>query len=258
LPIISIVGKFFDYLIITLLAVVTLYAWLRFFGIQRYVSLEIATGIVALLLIVLVLIKLKLGRSRLISYDALFFALSVVDATETVKNYAATIPGERLIKVENPFILAEVNGVKTAYMIAFKFYDILPDDVAKAYRFSIKNRAERVVIFGRGIGKNTRQTAVRLNLIVDFPTKKEIRKYFVKHNIVPVLDVAKNNKVKFGCFREFMDSLTDERRIKYYLLSGTTLLLTSFFTNLKIYYLVMAMLPVILCGACLVKKLVFR
>lgn len=136
------------------------------------------------------------------------------------------------------YILLE-NGIIIAN---FKFSPLGASDVASACNLAAKHEKNEIFLFAKGIDRKAYQIAnlekIKLNLI----KTKQIFRFLAKRNALPDL---KKMRTKFY-FRSLAETMLNRRNFKNYAFSGGILILVSFITPLKIYYIVLGTLTLLM------------
>ena len=115
-------------------------------------------------------------------------------------------------------------------------------DVASACNLAEKHEKNEIFLFAKGIDRKAYQIAnlekIKLNLI----KTKQIFRFLAKRNALPDL---KKMRTKFD-FRSLAETMLNRRNFKNYAFSGGILILVSFITPLKIYYIVLGTLTLLM------------
>ena len=124
----------------------------------------------------------------------------------------------------------------------FKFSPLGTSDVASACNLAAKHEKNEIFLLAKGIDRKAYQIAnlekIKLNLI----KTKQIFRFLAKRNALPDL---KKTKTKFD-FRALAETMLNRRNFKNYAFSGGILILVSFITPLKIYYIVFGTLTLLM------------
>lgn len=129
----------------------------------------------------------------------------------------------------------------------FKFSPLSPSDVASVCNLAKKLDRKDVFVIAKGIDRRAFQIADIEGVKVQIIKIKGVFKFLKKHNTLPSLDKAKT-KISAKAFFEIALS---RQNFKHYAFSGGVLLLTSFITPLKVYYLIIGSILLALALTCL-------
>lgn len=247
-------GKFIDGILITGIVFLSTYGWCRYAPLPRSVAAGVAVLSAVCVLSVYIGIVLRRSKTGKFSYYNFFFALSVKGNTENARSLAESAPENAVISIEENMIVADYNGKRVLVFVNYKLGETTAEDIFKAYRFAVKNSIETVYALAKDNRRQARLASSELNVRFIFPLRRELKTYYVKHNLVPKLpEKTKKRSVKLR-FSEIFEFVTDSRRIKYYIFSAALLAVFSLFTPLKLYYLILSALPLTLAFAGIIKR----
>lgn len=120
----------------------------------------------------------------------------------------------------------------------FKFSPLGASDVAAACNLALKHEKQEVFLLAKGLDRKAYRIAnlekIKLNLI----KTKQIFRFLAKRNALPNLE---KTKTKFD-LKGVIETILNRRNFKNYAFSGSILILVSFITPLKIYYIVIGSL----------------
>lgn len=136
------------------------------------------------------------------------------------------------------YILLE-NGIIIAN---FKFSPLGASDVASACNLAAKHEKNEIFLFAKGIDRKAYQIANLEKIKLDLIKTKQIFRFLAKRNALPDL---KKMRTKFD-FRSLAETMLNRRNFKNYAFSGGILILVSFITPLKIYYIVLGTLTLLM------------
>lgn len=120
----------------------------------------------------------------------------------------------------------------------FKCSPLGASDVAAACNLALKHEKQEVFLLAKGLDRKAYRIAnlerIKLNLI----KTKQIFRFLAKRNALPNLE---KTKTKFD-LKGVIETILNRRNFKNYAFSGSILILVSFITPLKIYYIVIGSL----------------
>ncbi|MBQ9276000.1 MAG: hypothetical protein IJ226_00205, partial [Clostridia bacterium] len=122
----------------------------------------------------------------------------------------------------------------SAIFSLFKFGSVSSGDVQNIHKTLEYTGISKVFIFANGIDKQAYKTATHLCLQVKLVKTSALVKYLEKHNALPDFQKPKTKPSLQLVFA----TVFARGNFKAYAFSGTILVLTSFITPLKVYYIV--------------------
>lgn len=136
------------------------------------------------------------------------------------------------IKIENGcnYILLENSMI----IANFKFSPLGGNDIASVCRLAKIHDKNHVYLIAKAIDRKAWQVANLEDIKMEIVKTKQVFKFLAKHNALPVL---KKSKQKLS-ISALMQAVFSRRNFKNYMFSGVVLISISFFTPLKIYYIV--------------------
>lgn len=154
------------------------------------------------------------------------------------------------ISLEHGFYIS-LNCSAVAIFPSYKFSPCNLEDIAKYYRIAKENDITSIWILSK---QNTRSTilfAKSLDIDFNFVSTKRVHKFLANQNFLPQSIPQKKAKLKKTDYKEILSSIIIRKRAKYFLFSGLTLGLLSFFTPIKAYYIAVSTICLILGILCL-------
>lgn len=124
------------------------------------------------------------------------------------------------------------------------------EDVAKAYRTAVRLKADEVVFLARQIPRKAMILASRLPSRFRFVDPYTFKRYLLKHNALPE-QILVSVKRKPMDWKRLPETVFSRGRIKGYLGISLLMLAFSFLTPLKTYYLILALIPLVLAATAL-------
>ncbi len=123
---------------------------------------------------------------------------------------------------------------KTAIVANFKLGDLSLSDVLNCYQQN-KNK-QTIIILTNSISAGCLQFARRFNSEIEIVSMKNIFKFLKAKNALPVIEKRKST----FSFKDFFSIFFKQKNAKYFLLTSIPLLIFSFLTPMKIYYIIMS------------------
>lgn len=157
---------------------------------------------------------------------------------EYIVNLIKTALKNPQIENGSNYILLE----KSIIIANFKFSALGGSDVANVCKTAKKHEKNHVYLITKSIDRHAWQIANLEDINIEIVKAKQVYKFLAKHNALPVL---KKPKQKFS-FRALLQTILSRRNFKNYAFSGAVLVLVSFLTPLKIYYIVFGTILLVL------------
>jgi hypothetical protein len=221
------------------------------------VAFGVCAAIIVMLIIPLFKRRLKGGAPN---YYELNRAFAVIGFDKTTEIFAASFPSSLIEKFEPKYLILNLgDGMrlfgfptsgKTLLFLNFKFANTNEDEIAAAYRYAAKNNVKNIIAIGAEIPRSARVLGAAIDGVhFMYPLKSEVKKYVRDKNIVPqTLSRGVKLKGNFDALKAAFSMMFERRRIKYYIFTGLTLFAVSFVTPLKVYYTVLAVVPLVLAA----------
>lgn len=147
----------------------------------------------------------------------------VIELLKTTLKNTKIENGCNYILLENSMIIAN-----------FKFSPLGGNDIASVCRLAKTHNKNHVYLIAKAIDRKAWQVANLEDIKMEIVKTKQVFKFLAKHNALPVL---KKSKQKLS-ISALMQAVFSRRNFKNYMFSGVVLISISFFTPLKIYYIV--------------------
>jgi hypothetical protein len=192
----------------------------------------LAAGMFTAMLIMLVLKFKKRDGKRPYSVDKFCRQMALDGNDKTVRTLAQRFGAQ----IKDGYIML----YDCAVLPLFKFGDINQEDIAKAYRFCRDNDITVLHILGKGIDRNALILCRGLPLTINFVRPYKLMSFMQKNGLLPSLTASVSKSGKSAGLRAFLDTVFARRNAKYFLFTGVTLALMTFFIPFKTYYTVMA------------------
>ena len=147
----------------------------------------------------------------------------VIELLKTTLKNTKIENGCNYILLENSMIIAN-----------FKFSPLGGNDIASVCRLAKTHNKNHVYLIAKAIDRKAWQVANLEDIKMEIVKTKQVFKFLAKRNALPVL---KKSKQKLS-ISALMQAVFSRRNFKNYMFSGVVLISISFFTPLKIYYIV--------------------
>ncbi len=155
----------------------------------------------------------------------------VIDLFKSIIKNSEIENGSNYICLKNSIIIAN-----------YKFSKLTSVDMCNICNTALSNAKRCVYLLTKGVDRRAFQIAEIENIKIRLVKTKHVYKYLAKHNSLPSLKKVKNKpSLKF-----ILEAILSRVNFKSYAFSGIILILTSFLTPLKIYYLVFGTLTLLL------------
>ena len=228
-------AKIIDYFSLTIVLMLLTFVWscLAFKSWVGALIFSIAFTAIAIVSVKYILSK----RNKPYGYDRLALEFSVrgneyvIGLLKGVIVNGLTDSGKNYIALEDCVLIS-----------AFKFSMLTISDMGAICELADKFKGKRIYVFARGIDRRAYSIIQLENVKFSLVKIKTIYKFLQRHNALPDL---KPVKTKFS-LRALLDAILCRANFKSYAFSGTVLVLVSFITPLKIYYIVLGSISLLL------------
>ena len=200
------------------------------------IVLAVVVAVTVTAVFVTIMVKLRGREEKPYRYDRLALELSVrgpsflVEILKSILKNRVFESGFNFICLENVLILA-----------CFKFSNVSLADVPNIYSTAVKYNKTRVFLLARGVERKALRLLETYGIFVTVVKIKQIYRLLKKHNALPDLTKKKTFRVK-----DIPSLLLSKGNTKGLIFSGAVLIVTAFFTPLKIYYLVFGSVALLL------------
>ena len=221
-------AKTIDYIALTIVVLLLTFVWSTLLFKNWIISIIFSIAFTAAL--VLTVRYLLSKRNRPYTYDRLALEFSVkgnryvIDLLKSLLKNGVLESGSNFILLENCLIISAV-----------KFSMLSISDMGSICALAQRYSKKRVYVIARGIDRRAYSIVQLENVNFTLVRVKTIYKFLHKHHALPDLKPVKN---KFS-IRALIDAIFCRSNLKSYLFSGIVLILASFLTPLKIYYIVL-------------------
>lgn len=228
-------AKIIDYFSMTIVLMLLTFVWSSL-AFKNWIGALIFS--VAFTMIAVVTVKYILSkRNRPYSYDRLALEFSVrgneyvINLLKSAMQYGYIESGKNYIVLDD-----------CVFISAFKFSMLTIGDMGAICELAQKFGDKRIYVFARGIDRRAYSIVQLENVKFSIVKIKTIYKFLLRHDALPDLKPVKS---KFS-FRVLFDAVLCRANFKSYAFSGVILILVSFITPLKIYYIVFGSISLIL------------
>lgn len=228
-------AKLLDYLSLTVICMLLTFVWSTLLFKNWIGALIFSIALTAVTIITVKYILSK--RNRPYTYDRLALEFSirgseyVIGLIKGVIQYGYVECGKNYIALDDSVIIS-----------AFKFNMLSIADMGNICATAQKFTGKRIYVFARGIDRRAYSIVQLENVSFSLVKIKTIYKFLLRHNALPNLKPIKS---KFS-LRSFFDAILSRTNFKSYTFSGVILILVSFLTPLKIYYMVLGSISLLL------------
>ncbi|MFA5449777.1 MAG: hypothetical protein WC292_05010, partial [Clostridia bacterium] len=222
-------GKVADNIIFSLSIILVSYAW------GAYITGEPTYGF---LLAALVFLLARMVRAFLLSRKKswknlssteMCAALALMGRDKSAEYFYNTLPENMRLELCPPFFVINKNSGKVLVFSNYKFADTTEEDIALLYRKCVELSIDNALILSRRTDRRVMVLAARLNINCKFIEKRLVRKFLLDRSAMPD-GIISNKKIRIPInFKELFIAALDKRRIKYYIFTGVTLFIMSFF-----------------------------
>ncbi|HRR90536.1 MAG TPA: hypothetical protein P5161_07150, partial [Eubacteriales bacterium] len=135
-------------------------------------------------------------------------------------------------------------GSEKALFSVFKFTDVGLPDIASVYQKSAEHGITEAVVLGRSIERAALIFAESLPIRITFVRAARLFRFLKNKGLLPALTTApKHGKIPL---KMLLNIVFARRNVKFFLFTAVMLGFLSYFTPLKIYYIVMSSISVAL------------
>lgn len=204
-----------------------------------------------------VLVSIGFHRRKMrktITVDEMPVYLALMERDKQTELFYNLVPEDKRKEIKSPYFTFYEEESLTLVAVLYRFINLTQEDIASAYREGVRQGASKIIMLTRARERKTIALTALLPIPFQFPDKWNVFRQLKKHNSLPAKP-PKREKVKIKrTKREIYELVFDEKKRKYFMLTSLFLALTSLFTPLKTYYLIMASIPLILGLGTMVKK----
>lgn len=229
-----------DYIGASILILLVTFVWSVLLFSDPIVSIIFSAVVTAISIVTVRYIFKK--RDKPYSYDRLALEFCIQGNEYIIKLLLSAIKnrvfenGCNYILLQNSLIIAN-----------FKFSPLGISDMCGICSLSKKLNRDEVFVITKSIDRKAYQIANISKIKVQQVKAKAVYKFLKKHNALPDLQEVKN---KFS-LSALIETILSRRNFKNYAFSGVVLMLVSFLTPFKIYYIVLGSISVLFAILCL-------
>lgn len=174
-------------------------------------------------------------------------AFALMGTAKQSEFFIKLFPDSAAAQCDGEFFRYEKNGKTYLVLSAIRFNDVSKEDVAKCYRKQLDAPADEILILGKGVSRDVMLFASELPCKISFPDRYSLASALHKKGVFPEFPAPEKKKKRIRLsWKEWGYVIFHRHRAKYYFISGFFLILLSFFTPLRLYYLGMATVPLLL------------
>ncbi len=233
-------AKTVDFISITILTFLLTFVWAAFAFKNAIVSLVFSITIA--ILTTLTILRVFKTTQRPYTYDRLEFEFCMQGNEHVINILKSIIKNDKIDNGSNYILL------NSAIIIAnYKFSQLGLADICAVCNLATKHQRRRVFLLTKGIDRRAYLVAQQKGVKITVVKTKEVFKFLKKHSALPDL---KPIKKKFS-LKGLLQTALARHNFKAYAFSGAVLILTSFITPLKIYYMVFGSISILLALLCL-------
>lgn len=180
-------------------------------------------------------VKSKKGKPY--PYDRLALELSIRGSAYQIKLMKSIIKNDEIKNGENYILLQN-----SIFVAAYKFSALGLQDLSSIVNLCEKHGRNHAFVLARGIDRRAYAVTQATNVRVSLIKIKAFYKLLEKNSALPDLKPVKR---KFSV-KAFFETALSRSNLRAYLFSGAVLVLVSFITPLKIYYIAMGSVSLLL------------
>lgn len=156
---------------------------------------------------------------------------------------------EIIIEKTDNYLLLNRNGKDEMVISALKFGNISPDEILKYYNLAQKKNSNHIYIISRGIDRKSISLSNNLTSIkFSYISCRNLYKIAKAQNLLPDVKVKKTGAR--ASLKTIIGVAFAKNNIKHYMFTCIILVLMSFITPLRYYYLSVALVAFILAMCC--------
>ena len=228
-------AKIADFVSVTVIIGFLTFVWAGLVLKNVLLSLIVALSVVAVFLVIA--LKVRRRGDKPYQQDRLALELAVkgppflVEILKSILQNKVFDSGFNFICLENALIY-----------VNFKFSNVTLADMPTIYATATKYNKNRVFLFAKGVERKALRLLENYGIYITVVKIKAIYKLLKKHGKLPVLSKP---KYRFS-LKDLPAIFLSKSNVKGLIFSGVVLIVTAFFTPLKIYYLVFGSLSLLL------------
>lgn len=249
-------GKISDKIIFGLAVILITFAWSFYLFDNLKLACLVTAFVFAAVNMLYLFLKSRKKNLSIINAQEMCLAFALMGSEKTAEHLYNTLPEAMRENLDGQTFLYIKDQQKTLVYVNYKFGATNEEDIAKAYRKSMDKKTDEIYILSLRTDRKVMVFAARLPVRYRFIDKRVVKKYLASRNALPQMPLSKERKRAPFHIKDALLNALDSRRIKYYVFVGLTLFLTSFFTPLKLYYLIISSIPLLLAAASAVYSMI--
>lgn len=237
-----------DRIIINVILLIITFAWCLYFIEFKPLAFLIASGIFCIENLIIRFLSKRKGGASISKFNQ---HLAVHGHAYTLELVKSAINAKLNPKIEDDaIIIFRDNRLELVYC-SVKFAQSSTEDVAKAIRLAIKKNVNFIHFVSNGIDRRALNIINTEYVKFNFMTTKPFLARLEKLNLVPEFNYKKNSAKSL---KTIISIALNKKNAPRLLLVGLVMLVLSFATPLKGYYLVMATISALLAAVCMFNK----
>ncbi len=230
-----------DYIGASFIVILVTFAWSTYLfkSFVGALAFSIAFGLIA----VFIAYRIIKSKQKPYGYDRLALQFCIQGNEYVVRAILRALKNPKNIESGQNYILLE----DCIIISNFKFAQIGISDVASACRLAKSKARKEIFLLCKSAERKAYEIAKLEDIKINVVKIKPLFKFLAKHDALPDLKPIKH-KLSLHALAE---TILSRRNFKNYVFSGTVLVLVSFLTPLKIYYIVLGTLSLVLAILCL-------
>lgn len=242
-----------DKIVINILGFIVIFIWVNYFIDGFTICLFITALIFIATRTIFIHIINRYYRLKNITVWEMCQSFAIMGAEEVCKHFTDLIPQSYNPTVIDNCIIFEKNDNRILIYPIFKTVAVNTEELLKVWRTAKKNNAQTLWILAKERYRNIISLSNCLDGNFVFFSAKKIHRFLINHNALPEKNFSlKKTKNRTAFSFIMLSELFIKRRAKYFIFSGLTLALLSFFVPLTLYYLVMSTIMFAMSIACFI------
>lgn len=221
---------------------------------DRWGAIFIAIASYLILGFVWFLIGAKKKGKKEVSAEEVPTYLALMPREEQTELFYNLVPDSMKVSFKNPYFIYLREEKRVLVAVLYRFLNLTQEDIASAYREAVAENCTEIIMLTRARERKTLTLTALLPIKFVFPDKYTVYRALKKHNALPVRP-ERPKKVKIKPDKHLIiDNILSQKKCKFYILISLILVVMSFITPLKTYYLIMATIPLILSIIAIIRK----
>ncbi len=220
----------------------------------KFLDKSIAIPIIILIYVCICVCNALANRKRKsieMTMEEMPVYLALMDRQKQTELFFSLVPDAQKGNFNSPYFTYIENGKRTLVAVLYRYFNLTQEDIASAYREAQKEEVDKIIILTRKWERKTLTLTAVLPIPFYFPDKFTVYKALKKHNALPKKPpLPKKKERQKISIKEQFTAIFTEKRAKYFLFSALTLIIMSFLTPLKNYYLIASIIPFTFSAVC--------